>query len=231
MSDEDDDVLASELALGLLDGPERKAATLRLRSDVALAERVDWWRERFEPLSVADSVEPSEDLWHRIETMLPSNDNAAITDARRWRAAALAATVVAGVLGAVLMLRPAPMPPAPVPAATSTPVPVLLASIAGDGGVVATIAYNQTAGDLTIAPGKLDAGARDAELWIIPADGTPRSLGTIDPARAATTAARASVRELIKGGAIFAISLEPHGGSPTGLPTGPIIGTGKISGS
>jgi anti-sigma-K factor RskA len=230
MSDEDD-LLASELALGLLDGPERATATLRLSGDAALAERVDWWRERFEPLSAADSVEPSEDLWRRIETMLPGNDNAAITEARRWRAAALAATVVAGVLGATLVLRPEPVPPAPVPAATPTLTSVLLASIAGDRGVVATIAYNQTAGELTVAPGKLAAGARDAELWIIPADGAPRSLGTIDPARAATTPAQASVRKLIASGATFAISLEPRGGSPTGLPTGPILGIGKISGS
>ncbi len=230
MSDEDD-LLASELALGLLDGPEREAATLRLGSDAALAERVDWWRDRFEPLSTGDSVEPSEGLWHRIETMLPGNDNAGITEARRWRAAALAATVVAGLFGAALVLRPAPMPQASAPTATPAPVPVLLASIAGDSGVVATIAYNRTAGELTIAPGTLDAGTRDAELWIIPADGTPRSLGTINPARATTAPARASVRSLIAQGATFAISLEPRGGSPTGLPTGPILGTGKINGS
>ncbi|WP_298189424.1 anti-sigma factor [Novosphingobium sp.] len=228
MSDEDD-VLAGEIALGLLDGPEREAAVRRLGSDAALAERVDWWRERFEPLSASDSIEPSEGLWQRIESMLPGNDNTALIEARRWRAAALAATLVAGLLGTALVLRPAPVPPeAPTAAA---PAPVLLASIAGEGGVVATIAYNQTAGDLTIAPGKLNAGKRDAELWIIPADGTPRSLGTIDPVLAATRPARANLRRLIAQGATFAISLEPRGGSPTGLPTGPILGTGKISGS
>jgi anti-sigma-K factor RskA len=176
-------------------------------------------------------VEPSEGLWQRIEAMLPGNDNAAVIEARRWRAAALAATVVAGLLGMTLVLRPAPVPPATPPAAAPAPAPVLLASIAGSGGIVATIAYNQTAGDLTIAPGKLDAGQRDAELWIIPADGRPRSLGTIDPARAATRPARTDVRRLIARGATFAISLEPRGGSPTGLPTGPIVGTGMISGS
>lgn len=228
---EEDDLLASELALGLLDGPEREAALRRLESDAALASRVDWWRERFEPLSASDSVEPSEGLWQRIETILPGNDNVAITEARRWRAAALAATVVAGVLGAALVLRPAPVPQPSVPAATLAPVPVLLASVAGDSGIVATIAYDQTAGNLTVAPGKLDAGLREPELWIIPADGTPRSLGTINPARATTTPARASLRRLIAQGATFAISLEPRGGSPTGLPTGPILGTGKISGS
>lgn len=230
MSDEDD-LLAGEIALGLLDGPEREAAVGRLGNDAALAERVDWWRERFEPLSAGDSVEPSEGLWQRIEAMLPGNDNAAVIEARRWRAAALAATVVAGLLGVALVLRPAPVPPA-APSATAPPsAPVLLASIVSESGVVATIAYNPTAGDLTIAPGKFDAGKRDAELWIIPADGTPRSLGTIDPTRAATRPARSDVRRLIARGASFAISLEPRGGSPTGLPTGPILGTGKISGS
>ncbi|WP_072384421.1 anti-sigma factor domain-containing protein [Novosphingobium sp. NDB2Meth1] len=230
MSDEDD-LLAGEIALGLLDEPEREAAARRLGIDSALAERVDWWRERLEPLSAGDSVEPSEDLWERIEAMLPGNDNAAIIEARRWRAAALAATVVAGLLGTTLLLRPVPVPQGAPPTAGLAPAPVLRASIAGDSGVVATIAYNQTAGDLTIAPGKLDVGKHAAELWIIPADGTPRSLGTIDPAQPATRPARASVRRLIARGSTFAISLEPRGGSPTGLPTGPILGTGKISGS
>ena len=29
--------------------------------------------------------------------------------------------------------------------------------------------------------------------------------------------------------AVLAVSLEPPGGSPTGLPTGPVIGTGKLT--
>jgi anti-sigma-K factor RskA len=34
---------------------------------------------------------------------------------------------------------------------------------------------------------------------------------------------------LAKNNAVLAVSLEPPGGSTTGLPTGPVIGTGKLT--
>ncbi|MGE5773603.1 MAG: hypothetical protein ACM3Z4_16505 [Hyphomicrobiales bacterium] len=34
---------------------------------------------------------------------------------------------------------------------------------------------------------------------------------------------------LAKSNAVLAVSLEPPGGSTTGLPTGPVIGTGKLT--
>ncbi|WP_068077061.1 anti-sigma factor [Novosphingobium lentum] len=232
---QEDDILAAEYALGLLDGAEREAARRRVAADTALATQVDWWRDHFEPLAAADRVEPSDALWARIEAMLPGNDNAAAS-AQRWRAAALAATLVAALLGAVIALRPVPtsgpsaVSPAPAPAPVA-PAPTLLASLSGDRGLAATIAYDRTSAKLTIVPGKLDTSQHDAELWIIPEGGTARSLGTIDPAHPSVTQARADARALIAQGATFAITLEPRGGSPTGKATGPIVGSGKISGA
>jgi anti-sigma-K factor RskA len=34
---------------------------------------------------------------------------------------------------------------------------------------------------------------------------------------------------LVKNNAVLAVSLEPPGGSITGLPTGPVIGSGKLT--
>jgi anti-sigma-K factor RskA len=234
MNDEDD-MLAAEFALGLLDEQEREAMRRRLDTDTALAQRVEWWRERFEPLSSQDEVAPSDALWSRIEAALPVNDNPALAEARRWRAAALAAMLVAALLGTTMILRPGTTPQQAAPAGAPTPDPVLLASLTGDDGVVATIAYERAAGQITIVPDlkaadpDLRAGA--PELWIIPAGGSPRSLGTIDPQRPSKVAARAGGRALIVPGATFAISLEPRGGSPSGKPTGPILGSGTISGT
>jgi anti-sigma-K factor RskA len=70
--------------------------------------------------------------------------------------------------------------------------------------------------------------AHDHELWVIPADGKPRSLGTMP--RTARMHARlepAMARELHQG-ATLAISVEPTGGSPTGSPTGPVVASGKL---
>lgn len=234
---EDDDMLAAEFALGLLEGAERDAVRNRLDKEPALAERVEWWRGQLEPLAAHHAAEPSEALWTRIEAALPGNDNAAELRARRWRSVALAASVVAALLGLTLALRPGPVPPQVV--ATGGPVapaPVLLASVAGDDGVVATIAYDGTAGQLTIVPAKFEGGPLadrkgDPELWIIPIGGNPRSLGTFSPQHATRAAARADARALIARGATFAISMEPRGGSPSGKPTGPILGTGTLNGT
>ncbi len=229
---DDDDMLAAEYALGLLDGADREAVQERLGIDTVLAQRVEWWRERFEPLSAQDSAEPSDAVWARIEAMLPSNDNAAERLVQRWRAAALAAMLVAALLGLTLALRPAPVAQQVAPAGGQiAPAPVLLASVSGDNGVVATIAYDSKASQLTIVPAKLDTGKGDAELWIIPAGGSPRSLGTFDPQHPSVAPARADGRALISRGATFAISLEARGGSPSGKPTGPILGSGTINGT
>lgn len=234
---DDEDMLAAEYALGLLEGAERDAVEARLNTDPALAQRVEWWRGRLEPLSARDSAEPSDALWTKIEATLPVNDNTAELQVRRWRFAAIAASVVAAVLGLTLAVRPDPVPQQVVAAGgPATTSPVLLASVAGDNGVVATIAYDSSQGQLTIVPAKLESSDRagrkgDPELWIIPAGGTPRSLGTFDPQHPSKALARADGQALIARGATFAITLEPRGGSPTGKPTGPMLGSGTISGT
>jgi anti-sigma-K factor RskA len=65
-------------------------------------------------------------------------------------------------------------------------------------------------------------------LWVIPADGTPRSLGMIEKAGTTEMAMSAELKAWLVDGATLAVSLEPAGGSPTGLPTGPVIASGKL---
>ena len=226
MNDEDD-ILAAEIALGLLDGGQSEAARRRVATDPAFSMRVDWWRDRFEALA-DDRVEPSASLWRRIEARLPRNDNS-VAQVRRWQAAAFAASLVAVVLGTSLALRPGPAPVGPTLSTAATPL--LLASLTGEGHVVATIAYDRAAARLTVVPASIDTHDHDAELWIIPAGGIARSLGTIDAAHSITTAARADARGLIGAGATFAITLEQRGGSPTGKAQGPIIASGIIAGA
>lgn len=227
MTDEDD-LLAAEYALGLLDGAEHEAARRRVTVEAALAARVDWWRDRFEPLSADDRCEPGTTLWPRIEAQLPRNDNA-VVQVRRWRAVAIASMLVAGLSVSLIAVRPVPsmVVASPAPAAA----PLLLASLTGKRGVLATIAYNRAAAQLTIVPGPIETGEYDAELWMIPAGDTARSLGTIDPAHPSTTQAGVDVRGLIGVGATLAITLEQRGGSPTGKATSPVIASGIISGA
>jgi anti-sigma-K factor RskA len=67
------------------------------------------------------------------------------------------------------------------------------------------------------------------ELWIIAAkDPTPRSLGVIGTEEFSVRRQLARYDAVTINSATYAVSIEPVGGSPTGLPTGPVVYTGKL---
>lgn len=220
---EDDDIAAAELALGVLEAAHADAAAARAAAEPVFAARVDWWRDHFAELLDAIAAPPPAALWTRIDAALPANDNLAAA-LRRWRIAAGFGFLLAAGLAIALMLRPQP---------SAAPGAEMLASLDGKAGHVATIAWNPVERRLTIVPGAMPHGDRAAklwpELWIIPAGGTPRSLGVI----AAEHRSQADVSEaraaLIRAGGTFAITLEPLGGSPNGMPSGPAVAAGTIS--
>jgi anti-sigma-K factor RskA len=216
---DDDDILAAEFALGLLDVSEVAIVDARVAQDSAFAARVEWWRDQLTPLVDEAETPPSTSVWQRIERALPQNDNIRLS-LQRWRATAISVMAVAASLAAVVLLRPAPVTLQPH---------VMLAALKGTEGTTTTVAYESTSGQLTILPGGVETKGHDAELWIIPADGTPRSLGVIDVNQPTHPLVAANRRSFIQSGSSFAISLEPKGGSPTGLPTGPVVSSGKLA--
>ena len=53
-------------------------------------------------------------------------------------------------------------------------------------------------------------------------------MGLVDPTKPATMPMPPQFKALAKAQVTLAISIEPPGGSPTGLPTGPVVATGKF---
>lgn len=219
---DDEDTLAAEFALGLLDASEMDVVAARVAGDAIFGARVDWWREQLCPLVTEVETLPSSDVWRRIDRALPQNDNIR-RSMQRWRAAAISAMAVAASLIAVVMLKPLPVAQQPQQSH------LMLAALQGSSGANATLAYEVTSGQLTILPGTVETRGHDAELWIIPSDGTPRSLGVIDVNHPTHPVVPLNRRGFIQAGSSFAISLEPQGGSPTGLPTGPVVSAGKLT--
>ena len=67
----DPDMLAGELALGLLDGRERAAALRRMLAEPPFAAEVAWWREALGPLfDEVPAAEPPAGGFDRVERML-----------------------------------------------------------------------------------------------------------------------------------------------------------------
>jgi anti-sigma-K factor RskA len=79
---------------------------------------------------------------------------------------------------------------------------------------------------LTLAA--VDPG-RSLELWAIPANGKPISLGVIPAGGKGKVELSDAQKALIGKPIALAVSLEPKGGSPTGQPTGPVLYQGALA--
>ena len=224
---EDDEILAGEYALGLLSPGEARNAEVRMKTDAPLSLRVAWWRDQLSPLAEEAGTEAGNHVWQGIETRLGVNDNI-VDRARPWKWATGGMGAAAAALIVVIALRPAP---APLPAPTSLPTPAtpMVASLSGERGMAVTIAFDAASRRLLVTPVTLDPGKGDAELWVIPVGKiVPVSLGVINAKVAGSHQVDVPHAALLAPGAIFAISQEARGGSPTGAAQGPIVASGKL---
>ncbi len=219
---EDDELLAAEVAFGLLDAPERGAAARRETEDPVFAALAERWRARAAGLVAGEAVEPPAWLWRSIAASLPANDTGEVW---RWRVATGIAAAAALVLG-VVALRPATRAVPPPPRAVAPAPAPLLAMLSGtESRAVVTVVVDRGSNRLTLAAAGLSTPGRSAELWVI-ADGTPLALGLVDPAAPRRLSPPSDVTAKLTPGATLAVSVEPVEGSPTGKPTGPVILTG-----
>ena len=220
------DALAAQYVAGTLRGRARRRFDNLLPGHPALQRAVREWQDRLMPLTTAVLPQtPSPAVWRAIERRLWPAPAVQPWWQRTglWRA--LSGVTMAAVVGlTVLVVTP---PPA------QAPVVVVLQGTGADAGVGGTIVASLS-GDgralvtRTLTPVALTTD-RVLELWSVPPQGNPRSLGLIS-ANGATVLDRGKLPPtLLKGGtAALAVSVEPPGGSPTGVPTGPVVFAGKL---
>lgn len=219
--DPPEDMTAAELALGVLDGEEHAAALRRVLAEPAFARDVETWRDHFALLfeQWPETAAPA-GLFERIERSIEPKGSTA----GYWRTATGALGLVAASLLLVIVLRPAAPLPSPVENA-----PVLIASLDQVGPEPALSAiYDPMRGELRIPTAATSAANRSAELWMIGADGVPRSLGLLDANDRTIIHIKPADRAKLAPGLKLAVSSEPLGGSATGLPTGPIVASGAL---
>ncbi|RJF90902.1 anti-sigma factor [Sphingomonas cavernae] len=222
------DELAAELALGVLEGTERVEAERRMLADPEFARAVEAWGERLAPMAFAVPAEaPPETLWPRIDAAIgrAARGGDVVVQMQRWRMLAITSSAIAASLAAFLVLGPV-RAPAPAPQG-----PAMIAQLSPeDAGAVLLAAWHQDKRMFRVTPATMAMPEdHSPELWLIPADGRPRSLGVIRSTGQTDIVIRAEMMPLVTGGATLAITIEPKGGSPTGKPTGPVIASGKMS--
>ena len=182
-------------------------------------------------------------MWPRIRTQLGWSP---VEGARRgvwqnvafWRGAtalAAAAAVAAVVIGH-LPQTPTPLPPPPRVVVQPPPTPpaeqpkpvTTLAHDDGSPGWLASLDAAHGTVMMVPVPAAADAQGRVPELWLIPAGEAPRSLGLVSIDKAHTVTIPQALRRALTAGSTLAITLEPPGGAPQGIPTGPIIAKGSL---
>lgn len=225
------DRLAADYVAGTLRGPARRRFEALLPAHPVLRAAVREWQARLMPLTVSlPGEKPPPQVWARIEQRIggaPAARPGASASTGWWGRLALwrGLTAVAGVAAvslSVLLASPGPAQPPIVVVLNATGasangaiVPAsFVASISGDGRTMVTKPLQNVS---------LDA-QRALELWAVPGEGAPRSLGLIS-AQGTTIVRKGKV---LDNTAALAVSLEPQGGSPTGAPTGPVLWVGKL---
>lgn len=241
MGGEELDLLAAEYALGLLDEEQRDRAEGLSADNPDFRNRVARWSGRLAPLlEEVDAAAPPPDMWTRIESALGPRVTApavpAIAEAsnvhvlRRkvnlWRGYSAVATALAASLALFLVTRPSTEPPAP-PSSTSQLVAMMEAE---DSPAKLVATYDPASRMLLVAPaaGVSVAPGHSHQLWLIPADGKPRPMGLFEPGAPRRMAIPPAMLAEMKADVTLALSVEPAGGSPSGLPTGPIVASGKL---
>jgi len=217
---------AAEYAIGLLEGDERRDFEARLAEDPVLRAELAAWRERLAGLiDEVAPVKPPPHLLPAIEARLFGAPDAASAPRRGFLGLFGLGGVFGGALAAFALLI-ALMVFLPD---TSAPEPLYAAQMqASEGQSLAVaarvletreIAYVTEAG--TVPEGRVP------ELWAIFEGEAPISLGVLEDGQGRLPLSDAVAARLDEA-PLFAITDEPPGGAPGGIPTGEVLAAGPL---
>ena len=220
--------LAAEYVLGTLRGGARRRFEGWLHGDAALRRTVSEWEERLLPLSeFAGEQMPRAEVWRGIERRLNLAPPAPAWQFWRqeslgfWRGLSLAS----GALAALAVVVAVTLTQAPVEA----PVINYAATLTDEQSQTAILLTGDSRRrvlNVRVVSSVAVADDKTLQLWAIPKQGNPRSLGILPDNRSATLAL--SERAIGDDVQLLAISLEPKGGSPNpDGPTGPVLYKGN----
>jgi anti-sigma-K factor RskA len=214
--------LAAAYALGTLRGRARRRFERMAREDDALRSLADRWQEQLAALATdVPSIEPPARVWREIESRISPSPADRSSTSSAWRALAFLAGGLATVLFAFFIWTSSAPPRDPVFVAVLT---------AQDSGprMVVSMEEPELLRVKIVKPWSGVEG-KSLELWALPTEGAPRSLGLVANTGVDTIIRIRAGNPVLQGASALAVSLEPAGGSPTKAPTGPVLCSGAIA--
>ncbi len=225
--------LAAEYVLGTMSSRTRRRFNTMLKQMPALRRNVADWESRLLPLAnVLPEIEPPARVWKAIEARIQGN-RPSKTAAGFWQnlsfwrlssfasgALALALIVFIGLPGRQAT-EELPGRMVVVMNDLQTREPAMTATWE-PGRQGERIVRLRVIGHAEMAPGTA------WEMWMLPGgDQKPVSLGLVTTHETQTMVVPASMTARLDSAAGLAMSVEPAGGSPTGLPSGPVLYAGN----
>jgi len=215
----DDTEMAAEFALRVLPADAHRAAAVRAATDPDFAAEVRAWENRLIPLMddilpVTPHPDTNEALMQRLFGV-DEDKQGLFGDIGLWKGITALALAAAAAMAVIAF----------VPAADTAARYV--AELATDDDATRMYAlYDGKTGALQISWTARDARESDRvlELWGIVDGNEPVSIGVLPEGATASLDLPVELMADIAN-LVFAISDEPAGGSPTGLPTGDVIAT------
>ncbi|MRS97922.1 RNA polymerase subunit sigma-70 [Ralstonia pickettii] len=236
----DRDLECAEYVLGLLDTEERSAVERALHEEAGLQAAVDAWASRLSPLGeTVTSRQPPARVWRRIEADLGLVERTgtpqSVPESRMqrfwnsiqfWRLVALATTfAMVAVVAVNLFLVPTSEAPSGLKSAYAA------TAITGDDGVPHwTATVDKAKREIIVVPAVAFqvSDSASTELWLIPENSKPISLGVFPSNRSTSIVLSKENAAKLNARSALAVSVEPKGGSPTGQATGPVVGKGAM---
>ncbi|MDI2141613.1 anti-sigma factor [Pseudomonas sp. ITA] len=211
--------LAADYAIGLMAAPARRRFEQLLLEDAALRTELAHWQESLASLTeTLPEVPVPERVWHGVTTRIEPQELHVPEKRPFWNwlrvTAALASIVVLVFLGSLY---------------THDDARYRATLLSADAQPALKVEAHDDY--LQVEPLTLAAvdPQRSLELWAIPADGKPISLGVIPAGGKGKVELSDAQKALIGKPIALAVSLEPKDGSPTGQPTGPVLYQGALA--
>ena len=224
---EDLEMLAAEYVLGVLEPSQRQRATRLLATNPGFSAQVETWKGHLAVLDVEFiAQQPPAKLKAIIEDRLfaatgPVRKRSAVS--AFWRPLALTMTALFLLLGGLYAYDLSRL----VPAAGDRLVAKLSAD---DSAFSLVVVVDPGLRELLVTPVVARiAEDRDLELWFISEGNAPVSMGLVASESPSRLPISPQTAGRILDGDMFALSVEPSGGSPTGQPTGPVVAAGRAT--